>query len=157
MSVPIQYDSDSGHLCFSSFSRLDVILCCLGLQLGKLERSDWGPSARSPPSIWHSWIPHGNGNSPVRTFRCPSGRRGLSVLSLLPDCLPVHGSWIETKARFRFWHYPSPRPSGFLNFIMLLTHTFSHSFYRWQQFVLDNWFEISSQSVVRSSICTIRW
>lgn len=99
MLVPIQYDSDSGHFCFSSFSRLDMILCCLGLQLGKLERSD---CSRSPPSIWHSWIPHHNGNSPVRTFRCPSGRRGLSVLSLLFDWLPVHGSWTETKASFDF-------------------------------------------------------
>lgn len=51
MLVPIQYDSDSGHFGFSSFSRLDVILCCLDLQLGKLRGQTGGPvRGAHPPS-----------------------------------------------------------------------------------------------------------
>lgn len=104
MLVPIECHSESVRFCFSSFSRLDMILCCLSLQLEKLERSDSGTSPRSPPSIWHSRILHCSGNSPVRTFTFGAtvGEEACLCYHCCLNCPPVHESWTETKARFRF-------------------------------------------------------
>lgn len=105
---------------FSSFSELDMTLCCFSLQLEELEEPGWGQvQGTHPPSDTPgSYIARQRRHGALPFGATVGGKASLRCHCCL-NCLSIHGSWTETKARFWFWQYLSPDPSGFLTFVML--------------------------------------